>query len=142
MSVPKHRTDGGAMDLREYLRDEILEEAEAGYLSVAERDRRLMLFDSAVSGSAAFLGGGIRLMTNPAIATGSGVGVTVRDILTELFAYLEREEAPIFSGTKRSGDPAGYEADIFIARSLGWQPRIERHKGLCEYADWFRNGAL
>lgn len=34
------------MELRDYLRDEILEEAELGYLSQQERDRRLAVFDS------------------------------------------------------------------------------------------------
>lgn len=73
---------------------------------------------------------------------GSGDGVTVREILTELFACFERTDAPVFSGVVRGGDPAGYQADITIARSWGWQPQTNWRNGLRDYADWFKSGAL
>lgn len=38
------------MELNDYLRDEILEEADLGYISPEERDRRLNVFDSASGG--------------------------------------------------------------------------------------------
>ncbi len=78
----------------------------------------------------------------PIVNGGSGEGVTVREILTELFACFERTDAPNFSGVARSGDPAGYQADISIARSWGWLPKTTWREGLRGYADWFKSGAL
>lgn len=79
--------------------------------------------------------------TCPIVNGGSGIGVTVREILTELFVCLGRTDTPIFSGVLRAGDPAGYVADISIARKWGWQPKMERYKGLCEYVEWFKSSA-
>jgi UDP-glucose 4-epimerase len=78
----------------------------------------------------------------PVVNGGSGAGITMREILTELFTCFERADAPNFSGAARSGDPAGYVADISVARQWGWQPKMERHEGLCEYAEWFKSSAL
>jgi UDP-glucose 4-epimerase len=78
----------------------------------------------------------------PIVNGGSGVGVSVREILTELFICFERTDAPNFSGATRSGDPAGYQADISIARCWGWNPEVNWHAGLCSYTDWFKSGAL
>ncbi len=75
----------------------------------------------------------------PNVNGGSGVGVSVREILTDLFACFERADTPIFSGTARSGDPQGYTADISLARQWGWQPEMLLHKGLRQYADWFKS---
>lgn len=77
----------------------------------------------------------------PIVNGGAGAGVTVREILTELFACLARADAPAFSGTARSGDPAGYVADISAASAWQWQPKISLHEGLREYAAWFKSGA-
>jgi UDP-glucose 4-epimerase len=69
---------------------------------------------------------------------GSGAGVTVREILTELFAALGRADAPVFSGDPRSGDPIGYVADISKARALGWSPQTPWRQGVREFAAWIR----
>jgi UDP-glucose 4-epimerase len=77
----------------------------------------------------------------PIVNGGSGDGVTVREILTELFACFARTDAPNFSGTARNGDPAGYQADITLATGWGWQPKTTWRRGLRGYADWFKSGA-
>lgn len=77
----------------------------------------------------------------PIVNGGLGVGVTVREILTELFACFDRADAPNFTGAPRRGDPAGYEADISLARAWRWQPKVERSRGLREYAAWIKSGA-
>ena len=77
----------------------------------------------------------------PMVNGGSGAGVTVREILTELFACFDRADAPNFTGAPRSGDPAAYEADISLARRWGWQPEAEWSRGLREYAAWIKSGA-
>lgn len=76
----------------------------------------------------------------PIVNGGSGVGATVREILTELFACFERADAPNFLGILRSGDPSGYQADITLARGWEWQPEIEWHQSLREYAAWIKSG--
>lgn len=78
----------------------------------------------------------------PVVNGGSGEGVSVREILTKLFNCFERTDMPSFSGVARSGDPAGYLADISLAMQWGWQPTINWQNGLCDYVDWFRSGEL
>lgn len=78
----------------------------------------------------------------PMVNGGSGTGVTVREVLTELFACFERADVPNFSGAARSGDPTGYVADISVARQWGWQPSIGWKDGLRDYMAWFRGGVL
>lgn len=74
----------------------------------------------------------------PVVNGGSGAGLTVQQILTELYACFGRDHAPVFSGQPRSGDPPGYVADIARARQWGWQPQVDWKNGLREYADWFK----
>jgi len=78
----------------------------------------------------------------PVVNGGAGAGVTVIEILAELFAGFGRADAPAFSGEARSGDPLGYVADIARARQWGWQPLVDWKQGVREYVDWFKGGAL
>lgn len=78
----------------------------------------------------------------PVVNGGSGTGVTVREILAELFAGFGRSDAPAFSGEVRSGDPLGYVADIARARQWGWQPLVDWKQGVREYTGWFKGEAL
>lgn len=78
----------------------------------------------------------------PNVNGGSGIGVTVREMLTELFACFGHADPPVFSGAARSGDPSGYAADISLAKRWGWQPKVGRHEGLREYAEWIKGGGL
>jgi UDP-glucose 4-epimerase len=77
----------------------------------------------------------------PTANGGAGVGVSVRDTLTALFAALGHAGAPRFSGAARSGDPPHYLADVSTAASWGWAPGIPWREGVAEYARWFRSGA-
>lgn len=78
----------------------------------------------------------------PIVNGGSGVGVTVREMLMELFACFGNTEPPVFSGTSRGGDPAGYIADISLAQEWGWRPKVGRQEGVREYAEWFKDRGL
>lgn len=74
----------------------------------------------------------------PVVNGGSGTGVAVREILVELVSALGGDDAPVFSGITRSGDPLGYVADISRACALGWLPRTPWQDGVREYAAWFK----
>lgn len=77
----------------------------------------------------------------PIVNGGSGQGVSVREVLCELFDSFGRSDSPQFSGAVRSGDPVHYIADINLLRSWGWQPRMQWREGVRNYADWFKKGA-
>lgn len=78
----------------------------------------------------------------PIINGGSGQGVSVRELLSELFTCFGRNDKPQFSGVSRSGDPMNYIANINKLHSWSWQPKISLHEGVCEYVEWFKKGAL
>jgi len=77
----------------------------------------------------------------PAVNGGTGEGVTVRDVLTELLAAMAPSALLEFSGTARPGDPDSYVANIAGARAWGWSPREDRTAALRAYASWFTAGA-
>jgi UDP-glucose 4-epimerase len=78
----------------------------------------------------------------PIVNGGSGVGVSVREILGQLFACLGSTNTPGFSGRSRSGDPSGYIADISLAQGWEWRPKVGRQEGVREYAEWFKDSGL
>jgi UDP-glucose 4-epimerase len=74
----------------------------------------------------------------PIVNGGSGVGVTVREVLIHLgFGLLQENTTPIFSGVRRSGDPSRYIADIEGSREWGWSPTRQWKEGVEEYAAWW-----
>lgn len=77
----------------------------------------------------------------PIVNGGGGKGVTVREILAQLFNYFSRVDSPNFSGVARSGDPPGYVADISLVNQWNWQAKINLSCGLREYVDWIKEGA-
>jgi UDP-glucose 4-epimerase len=85
---------------------------------------------------------GSHASSQPAIVNGaSGVGVTVHEVLSEVFSGFELREGPRFSAQLRPGDPPEYVADIERARAWGWAPRIFWKDGIRDYVRWFREGA-
>lgn len=68
---------------------------------------------------------------------GSGIGVSVNQLLIQLFANLNVNSQPKFTGVAREGDPKGYIADTSISSSLGFKPQIQLSEGLQEYVTWF-----
>ena len=77
----------------------------------------------------------------PVVNGGSGEGVAIRDMLTELLGLLAPSIRLEFTGTARPGDPDSYVADIAGARAWGWSPREDRAAALRAYARWFTDGA-
>lgn len=78
----------------------------------------------------------------PTVINGaSGVGVTVREILEEIFSGFELNNGPEFSAEARPGDPPEYIADITQLNAWGWIPKIHWKSGVRDYVRWFREGA-
>ncbi len=74
----------------------------------------------------------------PTVNGGSGVGVTVRDVLGHLGRSLRGREVVLeFSGVQRAGDPSRYVADCSAAKAWDWAPRISWEQGVEEYAAWW-----
>lgn len=78
----------------------------------------------------------------PIMNGGSGKGVSVREVLNELFVCFGRSDSPKLSGALRSGDPMHYIADISHLSSWGWQPKMSWREGVREYAEWFKKDEL
>lgn len=74
----------------------------------------------------------------PIVNGGSGFGVSVKEIVEELFNSWGFNGEPTFDRVKRSGDPSDYQADISLARNWGWSPTIPWRKGVREYVKWFQ----
>jgi UDP-glucose 4-epimerase len=70
----------------------------------------------------------------------AGVGVSVRDVVTQICEELGAG-APEFSQAARPGDPPRYIADVTRARSLGWAPKVEIRAGISQYVKWFKEHA-
>jgi carboxymethylenebutenolidase len=85
------------MDVREYLRDELLEEASQGYVDAAELERRLALFDGGAAAS-----GGVRAKNQD-----GADGVTVAE--DDPAITVERHEV---------SSPAG-AVEVYVARPAG-----------------------
>ncbi len=77
----------------------------------------------------------------PAVNGGSGSGITVREIVNQIYSYYGRHESPVFNGIIRHGDPLHYVANITKALSWGWKPTINWKTGIEEYVRWFKEGA-
>lgn len=69
---------------------------------------------------------------------GSGIGTSVRNILSGLKLFLGSSATIRFKGEARDGDPACYIADLTESIALNWKAKISLHDGLSEYCRWFR----
>ncbi len=60
------------------------------------------------------------------------------EIARRIFAHLGRDESSIEYVTDRPGHDRRYAMDITrIERDLGWRPRIEFDRGICDTIDWY-----
>ena len=74
----------------------------------------------------------------PVVNGASGEGLTVHEVLAEIFRACGSTAALGFSGTPRPGDPVGYHADVSAARAWGWQPGVAWRDGMARYVSWFQ----
>lgn len=72
----------------------------------------------------------------PVANGGTGLGVSVRQIVSELARTLAPHIDITFAGIARAGDPLAYVADVSDASAWGWSPSISWQKGVEDYARW------
>lgn len=76
--------------------------------------------------------------TCPIVNAGSGLGVSVKEILQHLNNQFGCELTPKFSSKHKVGDPNAYIADISKVRMWNWVPEISWREGVSEYVDWYK----
>lgn len=74
----------------------------------------------------------------PVVNVGSGLGVSVKDILLCLSNQFFTDNPPIFTSETKVGDPDKYVADITKAQLWNWEPKIKWRDGLSEYVEWYK----
>lgn len=67
---------------------------------------------------------------------GSGVGVSIKDVLIHINDLLALDLKPQFSSLRKIGDPKGYIADTTKVNSLNWSPTINWQEGVADYVKW------
>ena len=76
----------------------------------------------------------------PVVNGGTGIGVSVADIVGEIRASIHGGALATFDGKVRDVDPPTYVADVTRAAAWGWKARKPWQEGVREYADWFASG--
>jgi UDP-glucose 4-epimerase len=75
----------------------------------------------------------------PVVNGGTGEGVSVRELLTQVSSHLRADAAtPIFSEILRNGDPVAYIADATQAGDWGWKPTAHWRERVAEYVEWWK----
>jgi UDP-glucose 4-epimerase len=75
----------------------------------------------------------------PVMNGGTGVGMAVRDVLTELFRIAGVAQEPEFLGRPKEGDPDRLVAEGTLAECLGDVFDTPLQVGLRAYVDWYRS---
>lgn len=78
----------------------------------------------------------------PVVNGGTGSGVTVKEVLKIISKELDLPFTPAFSGYTREGDPSFYIANIERAKKWGWGPKVDWKRGITDYVNWFKRGAV
>ena len=73
---------------------------------------------------------------------GSGEPASVKEVLSRVAENFDDGCAPEFSGVRRPGDPARQLADISMALSWGWMPKVHWTDGVAQYVKCYQAGVL
>lgn len=111
------------MELNDYLRDEILEEADLGYISVKERDRRLKAFDSALNGQ---LAGGVgTALLSAQTSTGNGKPEAVDTDIVTIRGKAKGKDSDVLTYLAKPKEGAALPGVIVIHENKGLVPYVE-----------------
>jgi len=78
----------------------------------------------------------------PVVNGGSGMGLSVREVLCRLGEIWSPPLHPEFSGELRQGDPQYYVADVASMHAWGYRTKKDMKDALSEYIDWFLSEPL
>ncbi len=70
---------------------------------------------------------------------GTGAAITVRAVAEQLCTVWGMGTQWSFSGKSRQGDPQYLVADVALARSLGFVPKMNFQAGIADYVNWFKS---
>lgn len=73
---------------------------------------------------------------------GTGVSISVRQVAEQLCAAWGAGTQIEFNGKSRAGDPQSLVADIRLASTLGFSPKMSWLDGVSDYVSWFRQSNL
>ncbi len=111
------------MELNDYLRDEILEEADLGYISLEERDRRLKAFDSALNGQ---LAGGVgTALLSAQTSTGNGKPEAVDTDIVTIRGKAKGKDSDVLTYLAKPKEGAALPGVIVIHENKGLVPYVE-----------------
>jgi UDP-glucose 4-epimerase len=74
----------------------------------------------------------------PTVNGGTGDGMRVRDMATEVGHLFSPGLLPVFSGEARPGDPEEQVADTRRLRDWGFEASVDRRAGIASYVEWFQ----
>jgi UDP-glucose 4-epimerase len=86
----------------------------------------------------AAIGAAIPSADCPAYNVGTGVGVTVAEVAARVLEAQGDRRRVVFTGRKRSGDPAALIADVRRLAALGLPAPQPLAAGIARYVRWFR----
>lgn len=111
------------MELNDYLRDEILEEADLGYISPEERDRRLNAFENALNGQLAG-GVGTALLSAQTSTSNSRAESVDSDIVT-IRGTAKGKDSDVLTYLAKPKEGAALPGVIVIHENKGLVPYVE-----------------
>jgi dTDP-L-rhamnose 4-epimerase len=74
-----------------------------------------------------------------AVNVGSGRATTVRELARLVGEALGAPVEPVARGEFRPGEMRHLTSDIRLARSAGYEPRVDLSQGIARYIDWIRS---
>ncbi|TAN30124.1 MAG: dienelactone hydrolase family protein [Actinomycetota bacterium] len=111
------------MELQDYLRDEILEEAELGYITLEERDRRLSVFDDALGNAQGLHSASAVLSAQNPISE-----VQVEELEGDIIAWRDRaagSESDVLVYAAKPKEGKSHPGVIVIHENKGLVPYVE-----------------
>jgi len=70
---------------------------------------------------------------------GSGIEMSIKDIITYLCDYMEKPVSVKFNGAIKEGDPLHFWANVEKGKALGWHPDVIVKEGLKDYVNFFKS---
>lgn len=70
---------------------------------------------------------------------GGGHQIQIKQIASIFEEYYQNNKTISFNGNSRKGDPINWEADITIAKTMGFSPTVNIRTAVLDYINWFNS---